>query len=199
MKAGTGFARFFGPGFLMIVAGMALSSRVVAAGFVGLPVTAFAVSEYGSKGLSLIAQVHAARVFIDYEHWGFFRIGLLPMLVAENVQIKIRSAEDLADALADLKSWHQPASGYRQLELRNVEIAFSGENQPSLRAAVARVGSDGVVELSTVIIRDAVGRQLSLPKATLQISGPAAGRLCWNDGGHQKTLRTLQTPPPKTP
>lgn len=198
MKAGTGFTRFFGPVF-WIVACVVLSPNIGAAGIVGMPVTTLTVSEYGSKDLSLITRVHAARVFVDYEHWGFFRIGLLPMLVAEDVQIKIQSAEDLANALADLKSWHHPASGYRQLELRNVEITFSAENQPRLRAAVARVGPDGVVKLSAVILRDAVGRQLSIPKATLQISGPSAGRFCWNDGGHQKTLLILQTPPEKTP
>ncbi len=177
----------------------ALSVSEADAGLAGSAATEVTVSEYSSKNLSLIAQVHAACVFVDYEHWGFFRIGLLPVLVAENVQVKIQSAECLTNALADLRSWHQPASGCRQLELRNLEITMNGENQPRLRAAIARVGPDGAVKLSTVAVRNAAGQEVSLLKAALQISGPSAGRLCWNDGGQQKTLRILQTPLPKTP
>jgi hypothetical protein len=177
----------------------ALSVSDADAGLAGSAATEVTVSEYSSKNLSLIAQVHAACVFVDYEHWGFFRIGLLPMLVAENVQVKIQSAECLTNALADLRSWHQPASGYRQLELRNLEITMNGENQPRLRAAVARVGPDGTVKLSTVAVRTAAGQEVSLLKATLQIFGPSAGRLCWNSGGHQEERFILHATTDKTP
>ena len=185
--------------FLTAMVCAPLESGLAAPVLTGTPMTEVTVSEYSSKDLSLIAQVQAARVFVDYEHWGFFRIGLLPMLVAENVQVKIQSAEYLTNALADLRSWHQPAAGFRRLELRNLEITISGENQPRLRTAAARVGPDGAVKLSAAAIRDAAGRQISLPDATLQISGPSAGRLCWNSGGHQEELFILQTTSDKTP
>jgi hypothetical protein len=197
MNAGIGVIRLFRFFFLITVC-VLLDSGVGAAGLAEIP-TEVTISEYGSNNLSLIIQVHAARVFVDYEPWGFFRIGLLPMLVAENVQVKIQSAECLTNALADLRSWHRPASGYRQLELRNLEITMNGENQPRLRAAVARIGPDGTVKLSTVAVRTAAGQEVSLLKATLQIFGPSAGRLCWNSGGHQEERFILHATTDKTP
>lgn len=197
IKAGIRFIRLLEPVCLIAIC---VSLEFGAdAGPTGISAAALTVSEYSSKDLSLIMQVRAARVFVDYEHWGFFRIGLLPMLMAEDVQVKIQSPEYLANALADLESWHQPAIGCRHLELRSLEIIVGGEKQPRLRAAVARIGSDGALELSGAVVRDVAGRQLSLPRATLQIPGPTAGRLCWNSGGYQKELSILQTKTDKMP
>jgi hypothetical protein len=198
-KVRVGFPGRLGLAFIAGAVCVSLESGAAAAGLTGMPMTEVTVSEYSSKNLSLIVQVQAARVSVDYEHWGFFRIGLLPMLVAENVQVKIQSAEYLTNAVADLRSWHQPADGFRRLELRNLEITICGENQPRLRAAAARLGQDGAVKLSAAAICDAAGRQVLLPNATLQISGPSAGRLCWNSGGHPEEFFILQTTSDKTP
>ncbi len=81
---------------------------VDALGVVGTGANDFTTVEY--DGLSPVAQVHVNRMFIDYERRGFFRIGLLPIPVAENVQIQIQSADCLTNALFELHSWHQPSS-----------------------------------------------------------------------------------------
>jgi hypothetical protein len=157
------------------------------------------ISEYSSQDLSLVAQVHVARFFTDYEKRSFFRIGLLPISVAEDIHIQIKSAECLTNALFALHDWNQPSAGMRRLELRNLEITLSGEKQPRLRAASGRIGHDGAIELSTVSISDLSGRPTSIPKATLQVAGSFAGWLHWNLDGYPENLFVFRPISGKTP
>jgi hypothetical protein len=150
-------------------------------------------------GLTPVSQVHVDRIFIDYERRGFFRIGLLPIPVAENVQIQIRSVDCLTNAMFALHSWDQPSVGVRRLELRNLEIKLIGEKQPRLSAAVARVGQDGVLELSAVSVFDPTGWQTSIPKAALQAAGSSAGWVHWNSDGHPQDIFPFRPTPDKTP
>jgi hypothetical protein len=178
---------------------VSLESNVSAAGLAGAAANEVTLSEYSPKDLSLIAQVHASRIFTDYERRGFFRIGLLPIPVAENVQIEIQSAECLTNALFALHDWNQPAVGIRRLELRNLEIKLIGEKQPRLSAAGARAGQDGVLELSAVSVFNATGRQTSIPKAVLQVAGSSAGWLHWNSDGHTQDIFLFKPTTDKTP
>ena len=140
--------------------------------------------EYDSKNVTLmVAQIHTARLFTDYEKHGFFRIGLLPIPVAEDVQIKIRSADCLTNAMSDLHFGKEPSLGVRRFELRNLEIKSFDDKQPCLSARLARVGQDGTLELSNVSITNGTGGQMLIPKATLQISNPSAGWVSWNSEG----------------
>jgi hypothetical protein len=138
-------------------------------------------------------------MFIDYERHGFFRIGLLPIPVVENVQIQIQSADCLTNALFGLHSWSQPSIGASRLELRNLEIKMFGEKEPRLSAASARVGQDGVLELSAVSVFNATGQQTSIPKAALQAAGSSAGWLRWNSDGHPQEIFLFKSTLAKSP
>lgn len=199
MKGRSGFFGRVRLVFFTVAACVSLESGADAAALTGAVATEVTISECSSKDLSLVMQIHAGRIFIDYERRGFFRIGLLPLLVVENVHVGIQSVEYLTNALADLRFWQHPPSGVHQLELRNLEIIICGEKQPRLHAATAHVGQEGVIKLSNVSVRDAAGLQISLPKATLQISGPSAGKLCWNFDGHPGKLLVFQSLSDKTP
>jgi hypothetical protein len=155
--------------------------RLHAEGIFGVPPNDTTLTEY--DGLQLISRVHADRFFVDHQRWGFFRLGLFPIAVVEGVEIQVRSASCLTNALADLNSWHPSSAGARRLELRNLEISLLGEKEPRLHAAIARVGQGGALELSNVSVAVADGTPVSLAKATLQISGSDSGRLRWRDGG----------------
>jgi hypothetical protein len=151
------------------------------------------------NGLAPVTKVHAARMFVDYERRGFFRIGLLPMLVAENVQIQIQSADYLTNALLALHSWNQYSAGLRRLELRNLEIKLFGKKQPRLCAASAQIEKDGVLELSTASMFSTTGQQTSIPKATLQVAGSSAGWLRWNVDGQPQDTFLFKSTLDKTP
>ena len=145
--------------------------------------------QYDSKNFTLmVARIHAARIFTDYERHGFFRIGLLPIPVAENVQVEIRSVDCLTNALSELNLGNKPSLAVRRFEFRNLEIKLLNENQPCLSAALARIGRNGTLELSNVCVTNAAGKRMFLSKATLRITNPSVGLLQWKSDGHQQNL-----------
>ena len=186
--------------FLMVSTFLPFQWVAAAAGDLASDVT---LPEYSSHGLSVTGQVQVGRLFIDHKRWGFFRIGALPLLVAENVRVQIQSEEYFTNGLddLDLSSWRQLAKGAARQELRQLEINVAGEKEPRLRAAVASIGPDGEAIMSAVTILEPAGSLLSLRKATLQISGPSAGQLSWNAGGHpeKRFPLAIQNPSIKTP
>lgn len=147
-----------------------------------------AFTEY--DGLRPVVKVHAARVFVDHEKVGFFRFGLAPLAVVQDVQIQIESAGQLTNVLADLNSWNNFPRNLRHLELRNLEISFFGEPKPRLCAVTARVTASGSLELSQVSVRDGV--KGSIARATLQLTGALAGDLRWRDGDKESEQSVLQ-------
>ena len=150
-------------------------------------------------GLTPVEKIHVDRMFVEYERRGFFRIGLLPIPVAENVQIQIRAADCLTNALFVSHVWNQPPVGARRLELRHLEIKMFGEKQPRLSAAVGRVGQDGNLELSDVSIFNATGQQMSISIAALQATGSSAGWLRWNSDGHPQEIFLFKPQSATTP
>jgi hypothetical protein len=181
------------------VAWAALELRMGAAEMVGATANNVTISDYSPNDLSLLAKIHADRIFADYERRGFFRIGLLPIPVVENVQMQIKSADCLTNGLFALHFWEQPEIGVRRLEFRKLEIAFFGEKQPRLRAVSARVGRDGTIELSTVSLPDSIEHQIPIPHATLQVAGSSAGWLRWKLGGHEEEFFVFKSRSDKTP
>jgi hypothetical protein len=179
------------------VTGMPQASSSQAREVVGT--TASDVTLFDYSGLTLVAQVHAARIFTDYERKGFFRIGVLPIPVAENVQIQVQAAEGLTNALLALHSWDQIGIGVRRLEFRGFEIVFFGEKLPRIRAASARVGQDGALELSTVSFPDSAEKQTPIPHATLQVAGSSAGWLRWNLDGNEQQVFVFKPTSGKSP
>ena len=168
---------------VIIAIGLLWMSRSNAMDLIGMSAVDVTTCEYDSKNVTLVdVQIHAARLFTDYERHGFFRIGLLPIPVAEDIQIEIRSADCLTNALSGLHFGNESSLAERRFEFRNLEIKSFDEKQPRLSARLARIGRDGTLELSNVSIPSAAGGQTFIPKATLQITNPSAGWISWNSG-----------------
>ena len=90
-----------------------------------------------------IVRVHAARVFMDHEKLGFFRLGLVPLAVVQGVQVQIESARRLTNALANLSAWNRSPGSLRHLEFRDLEFSLLSDTEPRLRAVTARVDDAG--------------------------------------------------------
>jgi hypothetical protein len=164
------------------------TSGTNASDLIGMSARDVTTREYDSKDFTiLVAQVHAARLFTDYEKHGFFRIGLLPIPVAEDVQIEVRSVDGLTNALSGLHFLNEPSWGVRRLELRNLAIKSFDEKQPCLFARLAHVGED-TLELSDISITNVGGGPISIPRAILQITDSSAGWITWKSGGHSEGL-----------
>jgi hypothetical protein len=186
------FSRF---GVCAIGTGCVLLLPQANAGLAGITAQGVDIAEFGPTDSSLVAKIHADRFFTDYEHHGFFRIGLLPVAVVENVKIQIYSVEGLTNALFAMRQWHRSSAGVRRLELRNLKVVIAGETRPRLLASRARIGNDSTLDLFDVSLTSPEGQVVSLPKAALQIAGRSAGRLSWNAAGRKEDLFPLN---PKT-
>ncbi|HTR41051.1 MAG TPA: hypothetical protein VMH87_05500 [Pseudomonadales bacterium] len=143
-------------------------------------------------GLQLVTRVHITRTFVDHEKWGFFKIALEPVQVVEGVNIQVSCAGSLTNALDVINSSRLSTSNLRRTELRNLQVSLLGEKEPRLCAASASVIRPGALQLSHVSVTNA-GGAISIPKATLQVSGPDCGCLRWNNAGGQEQLFVFQT------
>jgi hypothetical protein len=192
--AKTKFISTWGFGFIlfMVASLVSLQSGLCALNLDEVSGGDVTLSEYDPTNLSLVIQIHATRLFTDYEHRGFFRIGLLPVPVAKQVQIALQSTACLTNALFMLQDWKHPALGARRMEFRDLQIFLLGENQPRLRATIAHVGKNGALELSGATVTDLAGKRISLPHATLQVTGKDAGRLFWNSNDRPQELFPLK-------
>ena len=144
------------------------------------------------QGLQLDSRIHINRTYIDHEKWGFFKIALAPIEVVDGVNVQIHSADSLANVLDVIKSSHVSAAVQRHLELRNVEIGLLGEKEPRLRAATVGIVRPDLLQLSHVSVSNG-GVATSIPKATLQVSGPDCGCLRWNEGVSQHQMFVFLT------
>jgi hypothetical protein len=144
------------------------------------------------QGLQLVSRVHITRSYVDHEKWGFFKIGLAPVQVMDGVNVQIHSADSLTNALDVIKVSHASLAVQRHLELRNLQISLLAEKDPRLRAASASILRPDLLQLSQVSVSNG-GEAFSIPRATLQVSGPDCGCLRWNEVNGQNQLFVFQT------
>jgi hypothetical protein len=140
---------------------------------------------YAGTNTEPAAIVRTDRIFTDYQRKGFFRIGLLPLAVLEGVQIEVRQPEHVFESLAGQDGWVN-ADASKRIELRRVKLLASQPSDLCLEAGSACPGAGGCLELREGVQFRQATRRVQAPRATLQITGPNAGRL------------VLHTSPPQT-
>ena len=95
---------------------------------------------YESHNPMPVAVLRAGKIYSDFEKVGFFRIGTLPLGVAENVSVELRDTFRLPETLNALGVRFAPAGGgKRGIEARNFSLTFRGETQGTLKARVVRL------------------------------------------------------------
>ena len=97
------------------------------------------------------AALRVQRISKDYERRGFFRIGLLPVLVAEDVTLRFLDAERSADTFARVGRLTEGAAD--TVEWRKVELTFEKDTLPRLQAARMRPARDGGWRVWDAIVR----------------------------------------------
>ena len=119
------------------------------------------------------------KIHTEYQRRGFFRIGLLPLVVMEGVKIDFRQANAASSALARLPKEMKPWAGSRMLELRDVKFAFRAEPKERLRAGKMRWLENGQWQLSNGVTIQMTPNEVQVQQALLQIAGPSAGTVAW--------------------
>lgn len=113
----------------------------------------------------------------DHQRKGFFRIGLLPLLVADGVVFEFRDPASIAECLAGSRSRLEQWFGGRLLELRRVEFRFPTGGNQRLEARRVSFAADGHWELSGGVKWRAATDECEAASGHLQIFGNQAGQL----------------------
>jgi len=114
---------------------------------------------------------------LDHERRGFFKIGLLPRLVAEDVSLEVLEPGSLTEALTRLPGLLRSGGKNLPVELRNLSVSFPGDETPRLTASRVRLAKSTTWNLSGPIAWRSANDQGRAQQASLCITGPQAGWL----------------------
>lgn len=180
------------PGYVFAVLGWLLLSGSTASPALDPAVIRDVTIPYYSRGgSSPAAVVRIKRLFTDYQRRGFFRIGLLPMLVAEGVRIEILQPEETLAALQGAQKWLHSRAARKGLEWRDVQFHFQTEAAPRLEATRLQLSDDGAWRLTDGVVFRLGTNEWRQLEAILQVTGPKAGELLMRSDGAER-LHLLQ-------
>ena len=123
------------------------------------------------------------RVFREYERRGFFRIGLLPVIVGEGVTLEFRDRAAAARSMDRVRQGLESSLGGGRIELRQLVVTCRGAEPRSLKAGRVRVEKPGRWRMSDGVAVETGRASLRASNALMQASGPQAGRLVLSDPG----------------
>jgi hypothetical protein len=145
--------------------------------------------DFGSKPAALL---RAKAIYPDHQRRAFFRIGVLPMLVAEDVTVEVCDPERAAAALAGLRDGLKPHAHGAAIELRRVAFQFPAEPAPRLKAATLRLQDNGQWQLLDFTLQSPTNAP-RIPRGRLQITGDHAGRVTWETAGGPAAFNLFTT------
>ena len=141
------------------------------------------------------AVIHVERTLTDYQVRGFFRIGVLPVAVADGVVIAFRDPAAVAEALMRAHGWLQPPGGGRSVELRRVVFRMpEGAGTNRLEVGLVRLGSTGQWKLTGGVAWHTAAGAGRLESAMLQVTGTHSGRLAGTESALPDFFKTTVPP-----
>jgi hypothetical protein len=109
---------------------------------------------YPPKGVELAAKIHVRQLLRDHQSTGFFKIGALPFLVAQDTSIELHNPLEIAEVLRRLGASSADRAGKSKvLELRNLIFSVTSVPDWKLKAGSAIPDSDGVLKLNDVLLQ----------------------------------------------
>jgi hypothetical protein len=135
---------------------------------------------YGDDFFKPVAAVKIGRIFTDHRRLGFFRVKLLPVLVAEGVRLEFAQANPQTNWLAGFRFDPAPAVGRSAVEWRDFSVSIAQEKLPRLQADRVHptVNASSIVcQLEGVTVQAGLER-FKVPKAELRAEGQS-GQVVW--------------------
>lgn len=132
------------------------------------------------------AIVRVRKIYPDHQRMGFFRIGVLPQVVCEDVVLELHNTAQLGETLARVRKSLKPHTGNAVLEMRRVAFVFSPDPQPRLQAGSVRIPESGPWQLVDLTFPADQGPE-RVGRGRLQVAGPQAGWLSWQSGGQGRS------------
>ncbi len=160
-----------------------------------------AVGIYAGDGSTLAGTLRVERVFTEQRRIGFFRVKLMPVLVAQGVRLELARTEPGTNWTAGFRVKLSPLARSSRVEWRGVSISFRGESEPRLRARRLQLPDKPETDhcmLEELTLETDAGL-VQVPRATLLLGSPT-GTVVWDSNGflHRwnlftKTLITLDS------
>jgi hypothetical protein len=157
-----------------------------------------AVGIYTANASALVGTLRVERVFTEQQRFGFFRVKLMPILVAQGVRLELNQAQPGTNWTAGFRVKLAPLARSSRIEWRGVSIAFAGESEPRLQARRLQLPDQPETDhcLLEDLTLDTDAGLVQASRATLLL-GASAGTVVWESSGflHQWNLftRTLTT------
>ena len=135
---------------------------------------------YGDDFFKPVAVVKIGRIFTDHRRLGFFHIQLLPVLVAEGVQLEFAQASPQTNWLDGFRFDPAPSVSRSAGEWRDFSVSIAQEKLPRLQADRVHptVNADSIVCQLEGVTMQAGPERLKVPKAELRAEGQS-GQVIW--------------------
>jgi hypothetical protein len=128
------------------------------------------------------AVIRVGSIRKDYERRGFFRIALLPLLVAEDVSVELRNLPGSSNLLAAVKTHLGRTERHAALELKRLTVMVAGDKEPRLKAGTVHLQAEGRWSLRDGVDFIMDGKSVHAPQGDLAVTGPQAGLLMLQPG-----------------
>jgi hypothetical protein len=156
------------------------------------------IAIYPDVGLRPIAIIRADQIYGDYQRRGFFRIGVLPMLVLDGLSLEICDTNQLSAALIRAGT-HFDCKGKASsaVEGRNFSLSFSGQTNGAVHAQTVRLASGTEWLLQDGTVDQPAAASISFRRASLAVAGPKAGELTYEATNGVVRIHLLSLAPDK--
>ena len=133
------------------------------------------------RDLSPVAVIRTEAVRTDYQRKGFFRIGVLPMVVLEGMNVELCDPSRLLTSLTNVNArLTVRGSGRRAIECKGFSLSLPGLAEPVLRAKRVRIENGSQWRLDEGLASGPEGDALVFRSAILKVAGPETGLLVCN-------------------
>lgn len=143
------------------------------------------VAVYAKGSLTPAATIEANRVFTDHRRMGFFKVRLIPLVVAEGVRLGIAPAAANTDWPASIRLKLAPfARAGSQMECHDLKVCLLPETEPRLqsRQLLLPANAQGAYCVLEGVTLRTGGDLLRLPRARLLLERHP-GRVVWEEQG----------------
>jgi hypothetical protein len=148
-----------------------------------------AIPYYAQGQSSPAAVIRIRRLFTDHQRKGFFRIGLFPILVADEVKVEVIQPDAALAGLNAARAWLKPKAAKKSLEWRHVQVFFRNEPKPRLEVDRILLADQGGWRLSGPIHVTLGTNEFQALEGLLQVTGPQAGQLTLGGSGNLNILQ----------
>lgn len=151
---------------------------------------------YRTNHPQAIASIRVKGVAGDYQRRGFFRIGVLPVLVIKGLTLEIGNRADLQIVLNKVSAHIPQKTGTGHIvEGRDLLLSVGSPATDVLQASCARPDSSGVWRLEDGTFTSVARPPISFHHAVLKMTGPNTGELtCETPTGRLSTCLSIASP-----